>query len=163
MQKQLHLPKTHSEKVWDFIGISSWLTTSLFLIIIWQHLPEQTPLHMGITGKVDNWAAKESLLLLPALGMVNFFLLHLLEMYPQLHNQPERLNEQNAAAFYLLSRKTVNKLKNLGVLLLSSIAVEFSMIGMRWINHGSTWLMIIALLVYLYPIVEAIWKQRKIK
>ncbi|SNZ11763.1 Protein of unknown function [Terribacillus aidingensis] len=163
MQKQLHLPKTRSEKVWDTIGISSWLTTVLFLIIIWQHLPEQTPLHMGITGKADDWAAKESLLLLPALSVINFFLLHLLEKNPHLHNQPERLNEQNAAAFYLLSRKTLNKLKNLGVLLLSSIAAEFSMVALGWINHGSTWLMIIALLIYLYPIIEVIWKQRKIK
>ncbi|MFP7171870.1 DUF1648 domain-containing protein [Terribacillus sp. FSL K6-0262] len=163
MQKQLSIPKTRGEKVWDTIGIGSYLATVIFLIIIWRQLPEQVPLHMGLTGHVDDWAAKESLLLLPAISIPMFTLLHLLGKYPHIHSYPKRLNEENAAAFFLQSRKMLNKMKNITLVLFSFIDVEFSMIALGWIDDGRAWTMIIILLAVFYPIVEGLMKQRKIK
>ncbi|MFS0561037.1 DUF1648 domain-containing protein [Terribacillus sp. 179-K 1B1 HS] len=163
MQKQLNIPITRGEKVWDAIGIGGYIFTVLYLITIWRQLPEQVPLHMGLTGHVDDWAAKESLLLLPALSIIMFTLLHLLGKYPHIHNYPKRLNDENAAAFYQQSRMMLNKVKNICVLVFCFIEVEFSMIALGWINDGSGWTMIIILLAVFYPIVEGMMKQRKIK
>ncbi|MFP7253569.1 DUF1648 domain-containing protein [Terribacillus goriensis] len=163
MQKQLNIPKTRGEKAWDIIGISGYIATVLFLIIIWRQLPEQVPLHMGLTGHVDDWAAKESLLLLPALSIIMFTILHQLGKYPHVHNYPKRLNENNAAAFYQLSRKMLNKVKNICVLVFCFIDLEFSMIALGWIDEGHAWILIIILLAVLYPMVEGILKQRNIK
>ncbi|PAD39027.1 DUF1648 domain-containing protein [Terribacillus sp. 7520-G] len=163
MQKQLSIPKTRGEKVWDTIGIGSYLATVIFLIIIWRQLPEQVPLHMGLTGHVDDWAAKESLLLLPAISIPMFTLLHLLGKNAHVHNYPARLNEKNAASFYLNSRKMVNKIKNIMILIFCFIEVEFTLIALGRINDGHAWLMIIMVLAVFYPIVEGLMKQRKIK
>ncbi|PAD33749.1 DUF1648 domain-containing protein [Terribacillus saccharophilus] len=163
MPKQLNIPKTRSEKVWDIIGIGGYIATVVFLIIIWRHLPEQVPLHMGLTGHVDDWAAKESMLLLPALSIPMFTIMHLLGKYPHIHNYPKRLNDENAAAFYQLSRKMLNKVKNICVLIFCFIELEFSMIALGWINDGQGWTLIVILLAVFYPIVEGMMKQRKIK
>lgn len=163
MQKQLNIPKTRGEKVWDIFGIGSYIATILFLIVIWRQLPEQVPLHMGLTGHVDDWAAKESLFLLPALSIVMFILLHLLEKYPHTHNYPKRLNDENAAAFYQQSRIMINKLKNICVMVFCFIEVEFSMIALGRIDDGNWWTIIIILIAVFYPIVEGMMKQLKIK
>lgn len=117
---------------------------------------------MGLTGHVDDWAAKESLLLLPVLSIVMFTLLHLLGKYPHIHNYPKRLNEENAAAFYQQSRIMVNKLKNICVMVFCFIEVEFSMIALGWIDDGKWWTIIIILIAIFYPIVVGMLKQRKI-
>ncbi|MFP7493349.1 DUF1648 domain-containing protein [Terribacillus saccharophilus] len=163
MHNKLDIPKSHGENAWDIIGIGSYIATVIFLITIWRTLPEQVPLHMGLTGHVDDWAAKESLLLLPAISLVLFILFHLLEKYPRIHNYPDRLNDQNMAAFYLNSRKMVNKLKNICVLVFCFIDMEFSMIGLGWIDDGNGWTMLIILSAVFYPIVTGMMNQRKIK
>lgn len=163
MRKKLNIPKTREEKIWDIIGVGSYVATVIFLIIIWRQLPEQVPLHMDLTGKVDDWAAKESMLVLPAISIIMFILLHILEKFPHVYNYPKRLNDKNAASFYRVNRKMLNKLKNLIILVFCIIDVEFSLIALGWIDDGHAWTFIIILLAVFYPIVEGLIKQRKVK
>ncbi|PAF37907.1 hypothetical protein CHH58_06875 [Terribacillus saccharophilus] len=163
MRKKLNMPKTREEKIWDIIGVGGYLATVIFLIIIWKQLPEQVPLHMDLSGEVDDWAAKISILVLPAISIIMFILLHILEKFPHVYNYPKRLNDKNAAAFYRVNRKMLNKLKNLIILVFCFIELEFSMIALGWINDGNAWTLIIILLAVFHPIVEGLMKQRKIK
>ncbi|OES43887.1 DUF1648 domain-containing protein [Domibacillus iocasae] len=119
-----NISKSRSEWVWDIIGFSFYISSVVFLLIIWDQLPDKVPGHYNALGEVDRWGAKTELLLLPGIGAFIIILMQVLEKFPKMHNYPERFNESNAEQFYLHSRKLVNQLKNICLLLFSVVLFE---------------------------------------
>ncbi len=109
---KMYIKKTKSEWIWDLIGYAFYLGLVIFLIIVWNTLPDKVPAHYNAMGEVDRWGSKWEFLILPIVGAFLLVLLQILEKYPEVHNYPARLNELNAEKFYLVSRKLVNQLKN---------------------------------------------------
>ena len=87
----------------------------------------------------------------------------LFEKFPETHNYPERLNEENAQEFYLLSRKMMNQLKAVCLIILSLLLIESVSIALQWRDGFGAWLLPILIISALIPIIIGIIKQRKIK
>ena len=57
--------------LWAFIALPY-----IFLIVIWNKLPEQVPTHFNIEGVADDWSSKSVMLFIPgALGIGIYFLM----------------------------------------------------------------------------------------
>ncbi|MFD2045064.1 DUF1648 domain-containing protein [Ornithinibacillus salinisoli] len=160
---KIKIPKTMSEWIWDIIGYSFYLGSLIFLIYVWNGLPDEVPAHYNALGEVDRWGSKMELLILPIVGAFIAVLMQLLEKFPESHNYPERLNKENAKAFYLLSRKMLNKLKNICLIIFSLILFESVSIALGWGNGLGIWFLPLAILSAFIPIALGIIKQKKIR
>ena len=113
VKPKLHIPKTKSEWAFDVIGYLALATMIIVLVFNWGVLPDQVPAHFGANGEVDRWGSKWELLILPGIAIgIHFFML-IFEKFPETHNYPTRINENNAAAFYTNSRQTMNYMRNI--------------------------------------------------
>ncbi len=156
---------TEDEKrtVWDLIGAVSYFGSVLFLVVVWELLPASVPAHFNAAGEVDRWGSKGELLLLPMMGAFIFFLLHILEKFPEIHNYPRRFNEKNAASFYLASRKMMNQIKNICLAIFAFLLFESASIALGWRDGIGIWLLPIMTAALLFPIVIGIVRQKRIK
>ncbi|PFN22047.1 DUF1648 domain-containing protein [Bacillus cereus] len=134
----------------------------IFLIIIWGRLPEEVPAHYNAYGGVDRWGSKWELLQLPGVGAFILLLIQTLEKFPEVHNHPQRLNESNAEQFYLNSRKMLNQLKNVCLLIFALIQFETISIALEWSGGFGKLFLPILLIGTGIPIVIGIIRQRKI-
>jgi uncharacterized membrane protein len=103
----LALPPTVSERIAEIAGgvlISAFV---VFAAVVVPRLPAAVPVHFGADGRPDAWGAPSSLLLLPALGVVLYLGLSVLQRYPQIYNYPTIVTRENAAALYRTGRQFV--------------------------------------------------------
>lgn len=155
--------KTKSEWIWDIIGYSFYLGSLIFLIYNWNGLPDVVPAHYNALGEVNRWGSKMELFILPIVGAFIALLMQLFEKLPESHNYPERLSKENAKEFYLLSRKLVNQIKNICLIIFALILIESVSIALGMGNGFGVWFLPIAILSALIPIVLVIIKQKKIR
>src|SRR5699024_4949850 len=148
---KLKIPKTKSEWVWDIIGYSFYIGSILLLIIIWGRLPEEVPAHYNALGEVDRWGSKFELLILPVVGAFILLLMQIFERFPEVHHYPQRFNESNAKAFYLNSRKVINQLKNICLVIFAIILFESISIALGWSSGLGKWFLPIAIIVAFIP------------
>ena len=160
---KIKIVKTKSEWLWDILGYSFYVGSFLFLIYNWNELPDKVPAHYNALGEIDRWGSKMELFLLPIIGAVMAVLMQLLERFPETHNYPTRLNEENAKEFYLLSRKLVNQLKNLSLIFFALLLIESITTALGWGNGIGIWFLPIIIISVLIPIVLGLMKQKRIK
>lgn len=97
-----------------------FLIVLIYLLIQFSSLPEQVPAHFNAEGETDRWGSKYELLVLPAVGMVLWIGMTVLEKYPHTYNYIN-LTEKNMKVQYRNGRMMINVLKNEAVLLFSYI------------------------------------------
>lgn len=159
----LKLPKTKFEKLWDYIGCGIFMLSILYIFIMWGKIPEEVPGHFNGAGEVDRWGTKIELFILPFIGVFLWILLSLLEKAPHMHNFPARLNENNVKAFYLNSRKTLNEIKNLCLIIFAVISFQMVRIAIGEVETIGWWLLPIVLIGTAIPIIKGIVATFKIK
>jgi len=159
----LKLPKTKYEKIWDFIGGGLFVLSILYILVMWGQLPENIPGHFNSAGEVNRWGSKIELLILPFIGIVLWILLGLLEKVPHIYNYPARLNERNVEAFYLNSRKILNEIKNLCLIIFTVISFQIVRIALGEAESLGWWLLRVVLIVTAIPIIRGIVAGTKIK
>ena len=160
---KLNIPKTAIERIWNGIGYTAYLSSLLLLIFAWNELPDQVPAHYNALGEVDRWGSKYELLILPVLGASFIVLMGFFERHPELHNYPAKLNGSNARAFYLLSRKLMNQVKNISLVIFAAILCESVSIALGWSEGFGAWLLPALLTSVLVPIITGLVKMRRIK
>jgi hypothetical protein len=160
---KLYIPKSKGEWVWDFIGFTFYIGSILFLLAVWNELQNRVPVQYNAFGKIDRWQARKELLVLPDIGLFILILMQVLEKFPEAHNYPERFNSFNADAFYRHSRKLVNQLKNICLVLFSFILFESSFIALGWWNRVGPWLLPLILLGTGIPVIGGMIQQRNIR
>ncbi|MGE7690859.1 DUF1648 domain-containing protein [Lysinibacillus sp. NPDC097214] len=159
----LKLPKTTYEKIWDYIGGGLFVLSILYTFVMWGKLPEEIPAHFNGAGEVDRWGSKIELFILPLIGIFLWIFLAVLERVPHTHNYPARLNESNVEAFYLNSRKILNEVKNLCLILFAAISFQMVRIALGEAESIGWWFLPIVLIGTTIPIIKGIVATTKIK
>lgn len=160
---RLHIPKTKSEQIWDLVGYLFFIGSVLLLVVVWSHLPDQVPAHFNFKGEVDRYGSKYELIILPVIGLFTMLLLLTFEKHPEMHNYPKRFNESNAAQFYLHSRKMLNQLKNITLILVAILPFESVSMALGWTEGMGWWFVSIPLIAMVISITVGVIRQRKIK
>lgn len=159
----LELPKTKRERIWDYIGGGIFLASIFYIIVIWGKLPDEVPAHFNGAGEVDRWGSKVELFILPFIGLFLWILMGLLEKAPHMHNYPARLNESNVEAFYLNSRKLLNEIKNLCLILFAIISFQIVRIALGEAQSLGWWFLPILLIGMAIVIIKGLVAASKIK
>lgn len=162
-RSKMEIPKTKSEWAWDIVGYTFFIGSILLLMLVWSNLPEKVPGHYNAAGEVDRWGAKGELFILPGVGLFILILMQVFERFPETHNYPARLNESNAEQFYLHSRKLINRIKNICLILFSFILYESISIALGWGSGFGIWFLPLTIIGTGIPIVHGVLQQRKIQ
>jgi uncharacterized membrane protein len=119
---ELVLPPTASERIAEIAGGVLISAVVVFAAVVIPRLPASVPVHFGADGRPDAWGAPSSLLLLPALGVVFYLGLTVLQRYPQIYNYPTIVTRDNAAALYRTGRQFVLATK---IFITTNLAIVF--------------------------------------
>lgn len=160
---KITIQKTKSEWLWDTIGYLIFVCSILLLVSIWSLLPEKVPAHYNALGEVDRYGSKWELIILPCIGVFILVFMQVLERHSEIHNYPSRLNEANVYQFYLHSRKILNKIKNICLIIFSFCLIESISISLGWGHGFGMWFLPISLIGTGIPIILGIIGQKKIQ
>ena len=103
-QPVLHLPKTGVEKMLDIVSILLIIINLVYLVSVWNTLPEQVPIHFNAKGEVDGWGGRAVIWLLPIISFFLWFGMTIMERVPHLFNYPIEITEKNAVFQYTNAR-----------------------------------------------------------
>jgi len=112
----IKIEPTALDKIIDAMSLVFLL---LILVMVFQYypdLPNKIPTHFGINGHVDSVGTKNTILLLPALAVVLFILLQVLNRFPHKFNYLVKITPINAERQYRLGTR-IMRFTNLFVML----------------------------------------------
>lgn len=121
------LPRTKGEVLLEIISIIFVFVSITKLILVWNHLPEQIPMHFNFKGEVDGWGGKSSLIFLLCFNLFNYLFMTIIAFFPRLYNYPWKITEANAKIQYQLARTLI-------VLLKTEIVIFFTYIEFKSIQ-----------------------------
>lgn len=159
----LKLQKTKGEWIWDIIGGTAFVLALIYLAFSYAELPNEVPGHYNAKGEVDRWGSKTELFILPLVGLFTWGFLHIIEKFPHVHNYPRRLNENNVEKFYLNSRKLINEVKNIGLLVFAILIYEDIQVTIGDIDSLGTWILPLIFAGFLLPIIIRMIISKQIK
>ncbi|MDF2589452.1 MAG: hypothetical protein K0S41_3293 [Anaerocolumna sp.] len=88
---------TKIQKAIELITILLMISMILYLVIIWDTIPDKIPGHYGINGVVDRLGNKGELISLPAFSIFLYGLLSIVTKFPSMWNLPVQVTDDNRA------------------------------------------------------------------
>src|SRR5436305_5161277 len=106
-------------------------TSKIFLVVIWGltlytflKSPTTIPTHFNASGQVDNYGNKATLIILPLLATIIYFVLTQINKHPRGFSYLIKITEDNAEKQYAIATKMYRFLK-LAILLIFSLIIIF--------------------------------------
>lgn len=109
------LPQLPPLSIFDWIrellsfGIA--LGSAVYCAANFTDLPATIPTHYDFQGHADGFGSRATILAVPAVAVIFTILLTAVQRFPQYHNFPAVVTEDNAQRLYYLSRKLLIALK----------------------------------------------------
>lgn len=123
----LNITHTSQEVALEAIAIGGLFLIVVMPALFWSSLPARVPTHFGVSGVVDAWGDKRSILILPAVSLVLYALLTIANRYPHKFNYAWPITPQNAERQYKLAHSLLIWLKMEVMLLFAYL--EWTTIG----------------------------------
>ena len=118
---KINVPFEPIDIILDFISVTLLVLLISFTFIEYSSLPEIIPTHFDANGNADGFDNKSMLWLLPAIGLVMFVGLFILNKYPHLHNYMINITKENALKNYRFSTRIVRIVNFLCIVLFAYI------------------------------------------
>ncbi len=103
--------KSSLERYLDYAAIGLIAVLLLYTVKNFISAPATIPMHFDISGEVDSWGSRWTLWILPIVAVGVFFLLALVEKFPQHMNYPVKITEENAQRQFVLARSFIRTLR----------------------------------------------------
>ncbi|KEK22655.1 DUF1648 domain-containing protein [Bacillus gaemokensis] len=105
MKEVVQIPKTKFETYIEVLSFCLLFSIFVYVFYMWSELPERIPSHFDGMGRPDGWSGKESILILPIIGLFLFFLLTMLGKASQMFNYSTNVPEEKAPKLYVEGRR----------------------------------------------------------
>mgnify|MGYP001216207310 FL=1 len=123
----MKLKKTAWDWISETLSLALVFGTILYLIVMWKSIPDTIPAHYNAAGEVNRWGGKSELLMLPIIGGILYFLITLIQQYPQAWNTGVTVTEENRERVYRILRNLIGTTKLMMLLVFSSLTVLLSL------------------------------------
>lgn len=111
-----NLPWTRTDTLLQLLALLPTLVAGLVLAFGWSAIPDRVPTHLSLTGHINSWGDRSSLVVLLGVATLSATLLSLISRMPHLANLPVQVTEKTAPAIYVATRRFL-----LGVAFLTSV------------------------------------------
>lgn len=123
----MKLKKTAWDWITEALSLALVFGTILYLIVMWKSIPDTIPAHYNAAGEVNRWGGKSELLMLPIIGGILYFLITLVQQYPEAWNTGVTVTEENRERVYRILRNLIGTTKLMMLLVFSSLTVLSSL------------------------------------
>ena len=129
----------------------------IYLAVIWGDLPQQIPGHYDFAGNVTRYDSKGTLFIVPAINLVLFIGLAIIQRFPSLWNTGVRITEENRVRVYKV-------LRNMLVTTKLSIVITFVFISVfqtldgglpGWFLGAIFWLIFAPIVIFIILLLRA--------
>lgn len=120
---RLSLPLAPVERMLEILAVIVLIALIALPVYFYGQLPDSLPKHYGLNGQPDAWGPKSGLFLLPAIGLMLFILLTVMNRNPQNFNYLSKITPENAPDQYRNARQMIRILKLLQLLLFLYLVV----------------------------------------
>lgn len=145
------VPFTSLQKMMEIITVAALITLFVYLIIIWNDLPERIPSHYDFSGNANAWSSKGTIIALPLVALALYALMTAVSFFPSLWNTPVRITEKNYMFVYQSIRTLVGLIKL--VLVVTFSYITYSMANAQPLDQSY---IIVFLCATFIPIIWAI-------
>lgn len=97
------IERTPVDHVLEGTALVLLLVSLGYLVYHWGRIPGVVPTHIDSRGVIDAWGGKLEMLILPAVMVIDFILLSVLQRFPHTHNSFVKITEENAERQYRIS------------------------------------------------------------
>lgn len=157
----ISVPLEPMDLIIDFISVTIIIIMIAFTYITYSELPETIPVHFNGKGEADGFGNKATLWIMPAISLVMFVGLFMLNKYPHIHNYMVNITEENALKNYRFSTRVLRIVNFLCVVLFGYI--QYAIIsGTKngTATLGSWFLPIVIGFSVVLPIILIIYQRR---
>ena len=149
------------DRIVDLMSLALLSLIMVYTAINYGDLAETIPTHFNGKGVADGYGDKMYVWLLPAIGIITFVLLFVLNKYPHIHNYMVNITEENALKNYRLSTRIV-RFTNLFVAILFAY-IQYMMVEQgkgNAIGFGSWFTPVIIGISIILPIFIIVYQQK---
>ena len=107
----IKLQVTNSQRWINRLSLIIMALTAIYLVFIYQKLPNEIPMHFNFRGDVDNWGPKWTIFILWGIGLIIYLLNTSTQSIPQKYNYIVKITAENAEKQYKLAIQMMSFLK----------------------------------------------------
>ncbi|MCB0632170.1 MAG: DUF1648 domain-containing protein [Saprospiraceae bacterium] len=152
-QPKIVPPKSNLQYTLDRIALIALVCFLVYFLIYWPGLPERVPVHFDGAGNPNSYGNKTTLLLLPLISLILFFVLTAINKRPDLFNYPVKITEENAERQYTLARNMVSGLNAALIIAFFFLAWKTGMLVQGKADGLGPWFLPVFLGITMGPVV----------
>lgn len=141
------LQSTTTDKWFDRISYLLLLILIAYPVYFYFALPDTVPTHLNINGEIDGYGSKETILLMPAVGLFLFIMLIILLRFPHIYNYPVKVTPQNAVRMYTSGVRFLRIVRLWIMIVLIIVIVSFIRMATGVNKDSDKWLLPLILLL----------------
>jgi len=108
----------------NILCIATLIGFGIFLLINWGDVPDKMPAQYNFSGEVTRWASKNEIFLMPAIALVLYIFITIVEQFPQIWNIPIKVTASNIGPVYRLAKNMISFAKLVMMLIFVIIPVS---------------------------------------
>jgi len=139
---------------WILEGLSVISLAIFFGVMLYHYrlLPETIPTHFNSAGEPDDWGRRDTIWVLPAIGVITWLIMTLVSRIPNTFNFPIPITEANATRQYTMALRLVRILKLVVILIFFYIAYSTIHSALHPGTGIGLWFLPVILAVTLLPV-----------
>ena len=118
---RIKVPYEAIDIIIEFISITLLVLMWSYCIVNYADLPDTIATHFDGSGNPDGFGSKQSIWLIPAIAIVLYIGMFIINKYPHIHNYMVNINEENALKNYRFSTRLLRVVNLLSMLLMAYI------------------------------------------
>ena len=158
---KIKVPYQSVDILLELLSITLLLLMFGYTIIEYASLPETIPTHFNARGEADDFGDKLTLWFVPAIALVMYIGIFIINMFPHTHNYMVNITQENALKNYTLSTRVL-RIVNLFTMLILGIITYKIISSAKGENFslGSWFLPVIIGTSLILPIVILIYYKK---
>ena len=158
---KIKVPYQSIDILLELLSITVLLLLFGYTIFEYTSLPETIPTHFNAKGEADDFGNKLTLWLIPAIALVLYIGIFIVNLFPHTHNYMVNITEENALKNYTLSTRVLRIVNLFTVLILGVITYKIiaSAKGESF-SLGSWFLPVVLSMSVVLPIVILIYYKK---
>ena len=110
----------------EMVCLTLLVGVSIYLYLNWSSIPNEIPGHYNAMGKIDRMGSKGELVILPIIGWLMYFVLTVIEKFPQIWNTGVTVTEENKERVYRITKNLLNTVKLITVAVFVYLTINSS-------------------------------------
>lgn len=108
----------------ELLSVTLLLLMIGYTLVEFSNLPETIPTHFNSKGEVDDYGNKLTVWMIPAIALVMYIGIFIINKYPHTHNYMVNITEENALKNYRFSTRVLRIVNLITMIILALIAYK---------------------------------------